>query len=58
MFITPSLSASSGRLFKGGDGRANFDFVAALYPVLEQVVFGSTLSRARSFFISQAILFS
>jgi hypothetical protein len=27
---------------------------AAFYPLLEQLVFGSTLSRARSFFISQA----
>jgi ubiquinone/menaquinone biosynthesis C-methylase UbiE len=54
MFITSSLSASSGRLSKTGDGQANFDFVAAFYPLLEQLIFGSTLSRARSFFISQA----
>jgi ubiquinone/menaquinone biosynthesis C-methylase UbiE len=53
MFITSSRSASSGRLSKVGDGQANFDFVAPLYPLLEQVVFGSTLSRARRFFISQ-----
>jgi ubiquinone/menaquinone biosynthesis C-methylase UbiE len=54
MFITSSLSATSGRLSKTGDGQANFDFVAAFYPLLEQLVFGSTLSRARSFFIAQA----
>jgi hypothetical protein len=32
------------------DRHANFDFIAIFYPVLEQVVFGSALSRARRFF--------
>jgi ubiquinone/menaquinone biosynthesis C-methylase UbiE len=53
MFITSSRSASSGRLSKVGEGQANFDFVAPFYPLLEQVVFGSTLSRSRRFFIAQ-----
>jgi SAM-dependent methyltransferase len=30
-----------------------FNLVASFYPLLEQTVFGSTLSRARSFFISR-----
>jgi len=32
-------------------GKSNFDLVASFYPLLEQIVFGSTLSRARRFFI-------
>ena len=32
------------------DGQATFDFIADLYPVLEQLVFGSTLSQSRRFF--------
>jgi ubiquinone/menaquinone biosynthesis C-methylase UbiE len=32
-------------------GKATFDLVASFYPLLEQIVFGSTLSRARRFFI-------
>ena len=32
-------------------GKTNFDLVASFYPLLEQIVFGSTLSRARRFFI-------
>jgi hypothetical protein len=32
-------------------GKATFDLVAGFYPLLEQMVFGSTLSRARRFFI-------
>ena len=34
-------------------GKPTFDLVASFYPLLEQTVFGSTLSRARNFFISQ-----
>jgi ubiquinone/menaquinone biosynthesis C-methylase UbiE len=34
-------------------GRPMFNLVASFYPLLEQTVFGSTLSRARSFFISR-----
>jgi hypothetical protein len=34
-------------------GKPTFDLVASFYPLLEQTVFGSTLSRARSFFISR-----
>ncbi len=37
------------RLFEMG--KATFDLVAGFYPLLEQIVFGSTLSRARRFFI-------
>jgi ubiquinone/menaquinone biosynthesis C-methylase UbiE len=32
---------------------ANFDYVAVFYPLLEQLVFGSTLSRSRSFFVGR-----
>ena len=32
-------------------GKATFDLIASFYPLLEQIVFGSTLSRARRFFI-------
>ena len=31
-------------------GKATFDSIASFYPLLEQIVFGSTLSRARRFF--------
>jgi ubiquinone/menaquinone biosynthesis C-methylase UbiE len=34
-------------------GKPTFDSVASFYPLLEQTVFGSTLSRARGFFISR-----
>ena len=34
-------------------GKPTFDYVASFYPLLEQTVFGSTLNRARSFFISR-----
>ena len=30
--------------------KATFDFIADLYPLLEQIVFGSTLSQSRRFF--------
>jgi ubiquinone/menaquinone biosynthesis C-methylase UbiE len=33
-------------------GKATFDLVASFYPLLEQTVFGSTLSQARSFFMT------
>lgn len=33
-------------------GKATFDLIANFYPLLEQTIFGSTLSRARRFFIS------
>jgi ubiquinone/menaquinone biosynthesis C-methylase UbiE len=33
--------------------KTTFDLVAGLYPLLEQIVFGSKLSRARSAFISR-----
>ncbi len=33
--------------------KATFDLVARFYPLLEQTVFGSTLSQARRFFIPQ-----
>jgi ubiquinone/menaquinone biosynthesis C-methylase UbiE len=32
-------------------GKATFDLIASFYPLLEQTVFGSTLSRARRIFI-------
>ena len=32
-------------------GKTTFDLIARFYPLLEQTVFGSTLSRARGFFI-------
>jgi tRNA (cmo5U34)-methyltransferase len=32
-------------------GKATFDLIASFYPLMEQTVFGSTLSRARRFFI-------
>src|ERR1700722_13531112 len=31
-------------------GRATFDSIASFYPLLEQMVFGSTLSRSRRLF--------
>jgi tRNA (cmo5U34)-methyltransferase len=31
-------------------GKKSFDMIASFYPLLEQMVFGSTLSRARRFF--------
>ena len=31
-------------------GQSNFDLVASFYPLLEQLVFGSTLNQAREFF--------
>ena len=31
-------------------GKMSFDLIASFYPLLEQIVFGSTLSRARRFF--------
>jgi ubiquinone/menaquinone biosynthesis C-methylase UbiE len=31
--------------------KATFDFIADLYPVLEELVFGSTLSQSRKFFV-------
>ena len=31
-------------------GKATFDSIASFYPLLEQIVFGSTLSRSRRFF--------
>ena len=34
-------------------GKPTFDYVASFYPLLEQTVFGSSLSRARSFLISR-----
>jgi ubiquinone/menaquinone biosynthesis C-methylase UbiE len=34
-------------------GKATFDLIASFYPLLEQTVFGSTLSQARRFFITQ-----
>ena len=34
-------------------GKPTFDSVASFYPLLEKTIFGSTLSRARSFFISR-----
>jgi len=34
---------------------ANFDHVAVLYPLLEQLVFGSALSRSRSVFMQEVI---
>ena len=34
-------------------GKTTFDLIARFYPLLEQTVFGSTLSRARGFFISR-----
>ena len=34
-------------------GKPTFDLIASFYPLLEQMVFGSTLSRARRFFISR-----
>ena len=34
-------------------GKPTFDLVASFYPLLEQTIFGSTLSRARIFFISR-----
>jgi ubiquinone/menaquinone biosynthesis C-methylase UbiE len=51
--VSPSPSKGSARLFKSGDAHANFDFVARFYPLLERVVFGSTLNCSRSFFISR-----
>jgi cyclopropane fatty-acyl-phospholipid synthase-like methyltransferase len=33
--------------------KATFDLVASLYPLLEQIIFGSKLSRARGVFISR-----
>src|ERR1700728_15503 len=33
--------------------KAGFDLVASFYPMLEQIVFGSRLSRARGSFISR-----
>jgi ubiquinone/menaquinone biosynthesis C-methylase UbiE len=32
-------------------GKTNFDLIARFYPLLEQIVFGSTLNMARRFFI-------
>jgi ubiquinone/menaquinone biosynthesis C-methylase UbiE len=32
-------------------GKTNFDLIARFYPLLEQIVFGSTLNLARRFFI-------
>jgi tRNA (cmo5U34)-methyltransferase len=34
-------------------GKATFDSIARFYPLLEQTVFGSTLSRAREIFVSR-----
>ena len=34
-------------------GKPTFDLVASFYPLLEQTIFGSTLNRARIFFISR-----
>jgi ubiquinone/menaquinone biosynthesis C-methylase UbiE len=34
-------------------GKATFDLIASFYPLMEQTVFGSTLSQARRFFITQ-----
>ena len=34
-------------------GRSNFDLVANFYPLLEQLVFGSTLNQARGFFAGE-----
>jgi ubiquinone/menaquinone biosynthesis C-methylase UbiE len=31
-------------------GKATFDSIASFYPLLEQIIFGSTLSRSRRFF--------
>ena len=31
-------------------GKTSFDLIASFYPLLEQIVFGSTLSRSRRFF--------
>ncbi len=36
-------------------GKATFDLVASSYPLLEWTVFGASLSRARSFFVSQVV---
>src|SRR5271155_672237 len=36
-------------------GKATFDSIARFYPLLEQTVFGSTLSRAREFFVSRVL---
>jgi ubiquinone/menaquinone biosynthesis C-methylase UbiE len=34
-------------------GKATFDLIASFYPLMEQIVFGSTLSQARRSFITQ-----
>jgi ubiquinone/menaquinone biosynthesis C-methylase UbiE len=34
-------------------GKATFDLIASFYPLLEQTVFGSTLSQARRIFMTQ-----
>jgi ubiquinone/menaquinone biosynthesis C-methylase UbiE len=34
-------------------GKATFDSIASFYPLLEQIVFGSTLSRARGVFMTR-----
>jgi ubiquinone/menaquinone biosynthesis C-methylase UbiE len=34
-------------------GKATYDLIASFYPLLEQTIFGSTLSEARRFFMTQ-----
>jgi ubiquinone/menaquinone biosynthesis C-methylase UbiE len=36
-------------------GKTTFDLIASFYPLLEQIVFGSTLSQARRFFTNRVI---
>jgi ubiquinone/menaquinone biosynthesis C-methylase UbiE len=39
------------KFFRSADGQNDFDLIARFYPLLEQIVFGSTLNLARRFFI-------
>jgi len=36
-------------------GNTTFDLIANFYPLLEQIVFGSTLSRSRRFFARRVL---
>jgi ubiquinone/menaquinone biosynthesis C-methylase UbiE len=38
---------------KSAMGKATFDLIASFYPLLEQTIFGSTLSRARRIFMTR-----
>jgi ubiquinone/menaquinone biosynthesis C-methylase UbiE len=52
---SPFLENSNVRQYDGKStmGKATFDSIASFYPLLEQTVFGSTLSQARRIFITQ-----